>query len=155
MNDNKKVQGVDSKIWELSDEIVLPINVFIYLANDRAYNNPQRLSKIQAFVDLVEHYLDSLQNEQDAALNIAKLSRRWNWTRPTVIAYVNKLKAMNAFEVEDSKEGKNVSINSNILSSPRGGKTSDSRESGDSLQSRPTQPHLSSDETEENSVTEK
>lgn len=40
MNDNKKVQGIDSKIWELSDEIVLPINVFIYLANDRAYNNP-------------------------------------------------------------------------------------------------------------------
>ena len=78
MNDNKKVQGIDSKIWELSDEIVLPINVFIYLANDRAYNNPQRLSKIQAFVDLVDHYLDSLQNEQDAALNIAKLSRRWN-----------------------------------------------------------------------------
>lgn len=38
MNDNKKVQGIDSKIWELSDEIVLPINVFIYLANDRAYN---------------------------------------------------------------------------------------------------------------------
>lgn len=104
MNDNKKVQGIDSKIWELPDEIVLPINVFIYLANDRAYNNPQRLSKIQAFVDLVEHYLDSLQNEQDAALNIAKLSRRWNWTRPTVIAYVNNLKAMNAFEVEDSKE---------------------------------------------------
>mgnify|MGYP000597519353 CR=1 FL=1 len=31
MNDNKKVQGIDSKIWELSDEIVLPINVFIYL----------------------------------------------------------------------------------------------------------------------------
>lgn len=29
MNDNKKVQGIDSKIWELSDEIVLPINVFI------------------------------------------------------------------------------------------------------------------------------
>lgn len=104
MNDNKKVQGIDSKIWELSDEIVLPINVFIYLANDRAYNNPQRLSKIQAFVDLVDHYLDSLQNEQDAALNIAKLSRRWNWTRPTVIAYVNNLKAMNAFEVKDSKE---------------------------------------------------
>ena len=75
MNDNKKVQGIDSKIWELSDEIVLPINVFIYLANDRAYNNPQRLSKIQAFVDLVDHYLDSLQNEQDAALNIAKLSK--------------------------------------------------------------------------------
>ena len=25
MNDNKKVQGIDSKIWELSDEIVLPI----------------------------------------------------------------------------------------------------------------------------------
>lgn len=119
MNDNKKVQGIDSKIWDLSDEIVLPINVFIYLANDRAYNNPQRLSKIQAFVDLVEHYLDSLQNEQDAALNIAKLSRRWNWTRPTVIAYVNNLKAMNAFEVKDSKEGKNVSINPNILSSPR------------------------------------
>ena len=57
MNDNNKVQGIDSKIWELSDEIVLPINVFIYLANDRAYNNPQRLSKIQAFVDLVDHYL--------------------------------------------------------------------------------------------------
>ena len=55
MNDKKKVQGIDSKIWELSDEIVLPINVFIYLANDRAYNNPQRLSKIQAFVDLVDH----------------------------------------------------------------------------------------------------
>lgn len=155
MNDNKKVQGIDRKIWELSDEIVLPINVFIYLANDRAYNNPQRLSKIQAFVDLVEHYLDSLQNEQDAALNIAKLSRRWNWTRPTVIAYVNNLKAMNAFEVKDSKEGKNVSINPNILSSPRWGKASGVRESGDSLQSRPTQPHLSSDETEENSVTEK
>ena len=109
MNDNKKVQGIDSKIWELSDEIVLPINVLIYLANDRAYNNPQRLSKIQAFVDLVEHYLDSLQNEQDAALNIAKLSRRWNWTRPTVIAYVNNLKAMNAFEVKDSKD-RNVSF---------------------------------------------
>ena len=29
MNDNKKVQGIDSKIWELCDEIVLPINVFI------------------------------------------------------------------------------------------------------------------------------
>lgn len=152
MNNKENVAINNSEQKDLMSEVVLPMKAFRFLGNDRNYNNPSRLSKIQAFIDLAQYSLQCRKEGKETALNISNLAKRWNWTRPTVLAYVNSLKDMDVLLVEDSKEGKRVSLVSKVLPGTMCCGESSCEQSGRSSQPPSPLPHISSSETNNKGV---
>lgn len=147
---NRRNLSSDNEVTKpLAEKVRLPFTAFRYLANDRSYGNLLRFSKIQAFVDIVEHEPRYCQNGKGTTLNISNLAKRWNWARPTVIAYVNILQEMGVLLVQDSKDGKRIVANPKILPSVDCGEDLTCEANRGSSRSQSPCPHISSNQAED------
>lgn len=148
---NRRNLSSDNEVTKpLVEKVRLPFTAFRYLANDRSYGNLLRFSKIQAFVDIVEHEPRYCQNGKGTTLNISNLAKRWNWARPTVITYVNTLQEMDVLLVADSKEGKRIVANPNILPLIDCGEDLAYESNRGSSRPQSPCPHISSNQAEDN-----
>lgn len=96
--------------------VAVPLELIDYLSNDYAYRNPNRYSKLEAFRNLVMlHCSAKEKGSEKMSASIAQLSKAWNWSRPTVSAFVNDLAVLDILDVETTATSKAISLKSSIV----------------------------------------
>lgn len=107
----QKLKSIDKKL-----AVVVPLELIDYLCNDYAYRNPNRYSKLEAFRNLVMlHCSAKEKGSEKMNASIAQLSKAWNWSRPTVSAFVNDLAVLDILDVETTATSKAISLKSSIV----------------------------------------
>lgn len=110
MSKYENIQMDSKEVGGLSLSITLPFEVIDYLSNDNFYKNPHRLSKIEAFRDLMTRRRSSLIEKTTSEVNISQLAKSWCWSRPTVLGYVSTLLEMQVVNVTNSNGEKLVAL---------------------------------------------
>ena len=60
-------------------------------------NSSQKLTRVEAFYDLIERQYAALQEESDCIFgNISSLSRAWHWDRDTTSSFISDLEKFGA-----------------------------------------------------------
>lgn len=147
MNDctGMNLMGLDSGI-----NVCVPFEVINYLAHDGNYKNPSRFTKIEAFEYLLMMHMNSLMNERENGMNIAKLTQALCWSRASVQKFINILKDLNVLEVMETKKGKMVCLKEDIFNFKSSTQELYGKDRTDDSQSQSPLQHISSRETKGN-----
>ena len=115
-----KVENIKSRDVNLNYKIHLPLEILDYLCNDYTYKNTKRLTKLQAFNDLVQRHCAAINTGSQMIVNIAQLSKAWNWSRVTVGAFISDLSIMDIVIISNTPTSKLIALNDAIISNMTG-----------------------------------
>lgn len=110
-----KTENINTQKVNQNFKIVLPIELLEYLCKDYAYKNSKRLTKLQAFNDLVQRHCLAKNTGHEMYVNIAHLSKAWSWSRVTVGAFISDLSIMDIVNINNTPTSKIVSLNDTIF----------------------------------------
>lgn len=78
-----------------------------FLAEDDFLRGKKKhVSRIKAFYDIAEQTFLSLVKGQYGLIALSDVTERWNWSRPTIIRYINQLRDLKAIELPDPDDRK-------------------------------------------------
>lgn len=113
---NKDTDDKTSFDRNISIKIIIPISLVEYLSQD--YMNKigaSKFSKTKAFYDLIDRYLVAKELDDEMAINYTELSKFWQWSRPSVITFIEKLQKLNIVSVEKVINSNRVTIKPHIF----------------------------------------
>lgn len=77
---------------------------------------PHRTSRIEAYTDLLNEQIKMLEIDFEGGksvpflFTILDLSERWDWSRPTVMRFLDSLSRMGAIKVKKSQDGTLINV---------------------------------------------
>ena len=77
---------------------------------------PHRTSRIEAYTDLLNEQMKMLEIDFEGGksvpflFTILDLSERWDWSRPTVMRFLNSLSKMGAIKLKKCQDGTLINV---------------------------------------------
>ena len=101
-----------------SNMVMFPIGLVEYLTQDYgSKRNASKFSRARAFYDLLDRYLQANAQGDIIAVSYTELSKLWSWSRPSVIAFMEKLSKMKVITIEKVVNYNRVTLRPQIFAS--------------------------------------
>lgn len=88
----------------------IPIDLLEYITQDQVYRNKNKFTRQQAFFDLVRRSKMIIDGNDSSAANYAQLCKLWNWSRPGLMAFIDKLDEYRLLNFEVNMRNKVVTL---------------------------------------------
>lgn len=128
----------------------LPPKLLTYLADEYAFRNSKRFTRLDAFNFLLsQSQQTNAVSSGDGKLNSTQLAQKWGWSRFSVTKFIAALADMNVVDIKSVGSEKFVSIKSEVIMCHDSSLDTSKRIRADSLPSQTPSSHSSSSGTKD------
>lgn len=128
----------------------LPLKLLDFLADEYAFRNNKRFTRLDAFNFLLSQSLQkNIVSSDESKLNSTQLAQKWGWSRFSVTKFIAALADMNIVTISTVGSEKFVSINPEVIMQYDSPQTMPKSIRDESLQSQTASSHSPSSETKE------
>ncbi len=130
--------------------LYLPLKLLDFLADEYAFRNNKRFTRLDAFNFLLSQSLQkNIVSSDESKLNSTQLAQKWGWSRFSVTKFIAALADMNIVTISTVGTEKFVSIKPEVIMQHDSPQTISKRIRDDSLQPQTPSSHSSSSGTKE------